>query len=120
MNGIRVLSPAAAAAPDRSARLIDRLGELRDEMLDRMRRRGEPEPGHLQLLAGVSAALAMLEGPPAAARMGARAVVSDDGRQIRLTLYGEAGAIGSVVLDGWRAVRLAGRLLHGAGTRLGR
>ena len=47
-----------------------------------------------------------------------RAVVSDDGTEIRLTLYSDAGAVASVVLDTARAVALAGRLIEAALSRL--
>jgi hypothetical protein len=48
----------------------------------------------------------------------ARAVVSDDGREIHLTLYAEAGADAAVVLDPVRAVALASRLIAAALPRL--
>jgi hypothetical protein len=48
-----------------------------------------------------------------------RAVVSDDGREIRLTLYGEAGVPAvAVVLDPARAIALAGELITAARPRL--
>jgi hypothetical protein len=49
----------------------------------------------------------------------ARAVVSDDGREIRLTLYTEARAVAaSVVLEPVRAMALAQRLIAPAVPRL--
>jgi hypothetical protein len=39
-------------------------------------------------------------------------VVSDDGREIRLTFYSEAGAVATVALDPVRARALAGRLIE--------
>jgi hypothetical protein len=47
-----------------------------------------------------------------------RAVVVDDGRQIRLTLYSETGAVASVTLDPVRAVALAQQLIAAALPRL--
>jgi hypothetical protein len=44
-------------------------------------------------------------------RIAARAVIGDDGREIRLTLYREASAIGAVTLAPCRAVALAGELI---------
>jgi hypothetical protein len=54
----------------------------------------------------------------AACRGAARAVVSDDGREIRLTLYAAPGAVAAIVLDPVRAVALAQRLIAAALTRL--
>jgi hypothetical protein len=45
-------------------------------------------------------------------------VVSDDSREIRLTLYAEAGTVAMAALDPARGVTLAGRLLDAAGLRL--
>jgi hypothetical protein len=63
----------------RDYRLRERLTEMREECLDRMLRRGEPEPGHLPLIAGIAAALDSLDSIPIEAKETARAVVSDDG-----------------------------------------
>jgi hypothetical protein len=81
-------------------------------------RHGAVEPGHLPLIAGINAALDALDGMPIAADVASRAVVSDDGREIRLTLYAEAGAVAAVVLDPVRAVALAQRLIAAALPRL--
>jgi hypothetical protein len=86
-------------------------------MFGRMLRRCAVEPGHLPLIAGINAAL---DAMPIETKRAGGAAASDDGHQIRLVLYDETGAVVAVVLDGWRAVRLAGRLLDAAGTRLGR
>jgi hypothetical protein len=96
---------------DHGDRLRKRLTELRAEALECTVRRGTVEPGHLPLIAGVAAALDALASMPIEAEAAARAVVSDDGREIRLTLYGEAGAIASMALDPVRAIALAGRLI---------
>jgi hypothetical protein len=69
-----------------------------------MTRRGAVEPGHLPLIAGIAAALDALDRLPIEASPStgaARAVVGDDGRAIRLTLYAEAGVVASVALDPW-------------------
>ena len=49
-----------------------------------------------------------------------RGVVSDDGREIRLTLYAQEGAVASTALDPTRAVALAGELIAAALLRLKR
>jgi hypothetical protein len=111
---LRAREGVAMAGADR---LRERLIELRDGMLDRMLRKGAVEPGHLPLIAGASAALDALG--TLSVEMGAsRAVVSDDGREIRLTLYHEAEAVAAVLLSPERAIALAGRLLDAAGLRL--
>jgi hypothetical protein len=45
-------------------------------------------------------------------------VVSDDGREIRLTLYAQHGAVAEVTLDPCRAIAIAGKLIQAAGLRL--
>jgi hypothetical protein len=95
-------------------RLRERLAELHAGMLGRMIARGAVEPGHLPLLAGINAALDSL---PIEAETAARAVVSDDGREIRLALYNEAGAVAAVVLSPVHAVALAGGLIEAASSR---
>jgi hypothetical protein len=83
-----------------------------------MLRGGAVEPGHLPLIASINAALDALDGMPIAADAASRAVVSDDGGEIRLTLYSEAGAVGTTVLDPIRAIALAQRLITAALLRL--
>jgi hypothetical protein len=51
---------------------------------------------------------------PACLRPAARAVVADDGREIRLTLYAESGTVATVALDPVRAIRMAGELIEAA------
>jgi hypothetical protein len=99
-------------------RLRERLTLLRDEALDRMLRRGTVEPGHLPLIAGIAAALNALDTMPVEAAAAARAVVSADSREIRLTLYSEVGAVATVALDPVRATALAQRLIGAALPRL--
>jgi hypothetical protein len=48
----------------------------------------------------------------------ARAVVSDDGPEIRLTLYAQHGAVATVALDRCRAIALAGKLIEAVLRRL--
>ena len=55
---------------------------------------------------------------PVEAEASARAVVSEDGREIRLTLYAEVGAAAAIVLDPVLAVALAQRLIVAATPRL--
>jgi hypothetical protein len=52
------LSATAAANRDR---LRLRLAEMLEDAVSRMERRGEPEPGHLTLIAGIAATLDVLE-----------------------------------------------------------
>jgi hypothetical protein len=49
----------------------------------------------------------------------ARAVVADDGREIRLTVYTEADTAAAVVLDPVRAIRIAGELIDAALPKVG-
>jgi hypothetical protein len=69
-------------------------------------------------MTGINAALDALDAMPIETKLPSRAVVSDDGREIRLTLYAEAGAVAAVVRDPVRAVALAGRLIAAALPRL--
>jgi hypothetical protein len=100
---------------DRRAEPQERLIEMRQVALARMMSCGSVEPGHLPLILGINDALDTM---PVEAEMAARAMVSDDGRETRLTLYAEAGAAAAIVLDPIRAVTLAGRLLAAALPRL--
>ena len=71
----------------------ERLLKMRDEELARMMRRGQ-----LPQITAIDTALATLDEAPPKAEPASRAVVSDDGRAIRLVLYSKAGAVASVVL----------------------
>jgi hypothetical protein len=90
-----------------------RLIEMRTGLLAAMDR--QIEAGQLARLAGINAALVALNiegcsnGEPAA-----RAVVSDDGSEIRLTLYAENGAAFAAPIAPGRAVALAGELIAAA------
>jgi hypothetical protein len=87
----------------------ERLVEMRDEEIARMFRRGQ-----LPQIAAINAVLAVLDEAPIEAKPASRAVVSDDGRETRLTLYAEEGAVASVVIDPIRGVTLAGELISAA------
>jgi hypothetical protein len=76
--------------------------------------------GRAPLLAVIETALARLNEIPAEAHPSSRAVVSDDGRTIRLALYADTGAVAAVVLDPVYAIGLANRLLAAALSRLQR
>jgi hypothetical protein len=98
--------------------LRERLIEIRDEVLDRMARLGAVEPGHLPLIAGINAVLYALDSIPIEVVAAARAVVSDDGREIRLTLYAQHGAVATLALDPCHAIALVGKLIEAALPRL--
>ncbi len=73
--------------------------------------------GTLALWAGISAAIEATEvsvEAPADMVAAGRAVVSDDGRLIRLTVYREARAVAAVTLAPRRVVALAGELIAAA------
>jgi len=91
----------------------ERLLRMRDEELARMMRRGQ-----LPRIAAFEAALAALDEAPTEWEPASRAVVSDDGQAIRLTLYREDGKAASVELSPAAAVALAGRLIEAALPRL--
>jgi len=55
--------------------------------------------------------------PPSGSPL-ARAVVSDDGQTVRLTLYAETGAVAALELDSIRAITLVGKLIEAALPRL--
>ena len=117
------------------AMLRERLWRVREDALYEMARYGI-EPTRLALAADANAAPEALGEAPSWREPGSRswrllldntkvdvapacrAVVSDDGTEIRLTLYSDAGAVASVVLDTARAVALAGRLIEAALSRL--
>jgi hypothetical protein len=107
------IHPILLATPaEQTARLVERLLEMREEALDRMLRRCAVEPNHLPLIAGINAVLETLGGTsPARAE---RAVVDAVGGTIRLTLYAHEtkAAIATVVLDPISATALAGRLIE--------
>jgi hypothetical protein len=65
-------------------RLRERLTEMRDDALGLMLRRGTVEPGHLPLIAGINTTLDAIDQMPVEAETRCRAVVSDDGCEIRL------------------------------------
>jgi hypothetical protein len=89
---------------------------MREEAIVRALRQ---PPGCFQV-AAIDAALAAINEAPADAEPAARAVVSDDGKIIRLTLYADTGVVAAVDLDPLRAIALAGDLIEAARPRLDR
>jgi hypothetical protein len=92
----------------------ERLLRRRDEALARMVWQGD-----LLRIAATDAELAALEEAPTEGEPASRAVVSDDGRTVRLTLFAETGAVAAVELDPIRAIRLASKLIDAALPKLG-
>ena len=89
-----------------------------------MMRRGNPEPAHLPMLAGIEATLRVLEGeeiaapsnrPPEAAPSGSAMATADpDGEHVRLDID-VSGAHASLRLDPLLALRLGGEVLEAVG-----
>jgi hypothetical protein len=95
--------------------LRDRLLSLRNDTLRQLDGADVLDGGLLRLLGDANAALAALDRhPPADTEPAARAVVSDDGIEIGLISYTQAGAAAMVVLDPRRAIALAGQLIAAA------
>jgi hypothetical protein len=67
-----------------------------------------------RLLADANAAIATIDAQPSEGEPAARAVVSDDGIEIRLISYTQTGAAAMVVLDPRWAIALAGQLITAA------
>lgn len=103
----------------RPAELRHRLLAMRAELVEQMTR-DRIEGGSLTLLAGINAAIEACEAAAEAPDTvpAGRAVVSDDGEAIRLTLYSEAVAVSAVTLAPRRTVALASDLLSAALLRL--
>ena len=76
--------------------LRERLTQMRDDLVDRMVRRGNPEPAHLPMLAGIEATLRVLDSediaapnnpPPEPAPQGSAIATADpDGEHVRIDL----------------------------------
>jgi hypothetical protein len=100
--------------------LRSRLTELCDDALRQLDEADVLDGGLLRLLGDANAALAAIDRQPPAAdtEPAARAVVSDDVTEIRLTLYTNAHAAAAIDLDPVRAVRLGGKLIAAALPRL--
>jgi hypothetical protein len=105
-------SPKGSALDSAKERLL----EMRNEVIAGVIREG---PGRYQV-AAIDTALAAIDEAPADAEPASRAVVSDDGKVIRLTLYVETGAVAAVELDPIRAITLAAELIDAALLRLNR
>jgi hypothetical protein len=101
------------------ATIRQQLIELRNDTLRQLEALDHLDGGLLRLLGDANAALAAIDRqPPADTEPAARAVVSDDGTEIRLTLYTNAHAAAAIDLDPVRAVRLAGKVIAAALPRL--
>jgi hypothetical protein len=90
---------------------------MRDDLLDRMARRGAIEPAHLSLIAGISATLAELD-RSARTIAAAPVVVDASDKAIRLVLLRNGEAVVATELTPVLAIRLGGELLAAAGLRL--
>ncbi|HVB16496.1 MAG TPA: hypothetical protein VNF04_08190 [Stellaceae bacterium] len=89
---------------------------MRGDLVEQMARDGI-EGGTLALLAGVNAAIEACEATaetPVDMPATGRAILSDDGAAITLTLYRKAAAVAAVTLAPRRAVALAGELIAAA------
>lgn len=95
--------------------LRERLVEMRDDLIDRMARRGSIEPGLLPQLGGIAAALRMLD---QSADEATSVVVDDTDGLIKLIVYRDGAAIAAMELRPTAAIRLGGELLDAAGLRL--
>ena len=118
----------AAASPiplyRSSDELRERLTQMRDDFVDRMVRRGNPEPAHLPMLAGIEATLRMLDSeeiaapsnrpPELAPRGSAMATADSDGEHVRLDID-VSGTHASLRLDPLLALRLGGEVLDAVG-----
>jgi hypothetical protein len=91
----------------------EKLLRLREEAIVRaLRERPPPQ------LVAIDTVLAALDEEPTEWESADRAVVSDDGRSVRLVLFAETGTVGAVDLDPLRAIALAGELIARATSRL--
>jgi hypothetical protein len=101
------------AVSDRRDVLRARLVEIRAELIETLTRDGI-DGGVLALFGNVGGALDALDRMPVEAEPALRAVVSDDGAGIRLTLHSEDGAAAAATLTPIRAIGFATRLLDAA------
>ena len=91
---------------DRLNAAKERLLAMRDEEVTRILRQ------HASLtITAINAALAALGEAPPEGEPASRAVASDNGQTIRLTLYAETGAVAAVGLEPVTAVAPASKLL---------
>ncbi len=74
--------------------------------------------GFTALIGGIDATLDALDTALAGVAPTARAVPSDDSRELRPTLYAEGGPIAAAILLPHRAVTLAGELIAAARRRM--
>jgi hypothetical protein len=109
------ISPSAIDATRRQ------LAAARDETARRLVKLGALDGGLIALLGSFGAALDALDHLPVRGDHAERAIVSDDGLTIRLTLYHTGGVlVAGVDLDPLRAIGLAGELIEAAHRKLGR
>jgi hypothetical protein len=85
----------------------ERLLAMRDEEIARVLRQN-PSP----TLAVITELLAALDEAPTEAEPASRAVVSDSGQEIRLTLYGETGAVATAELKPGNAIAVGSELIN--------
>jgi hypothetical protein len=91
---------------------------MRTDLVERLAHDGI-NAGFLQLLADVNAAIEALDAvPPEDAAPADRAVITDDGREIRLAVYTGPDRVASVTLSPRRALAIAGQMIAAA-SRLG-
>jgi hypothetical protein len=90
-----------------------RLLALRADVLRQLDQADALDGGLLRLLADANAAIDESRQPPEG-EPAVRAVVSDDGIEIRLISYTQTGPAAMVVLDPRRAIALAGQLITAA------
>ena len=100
-------------------RLRERLLDLRDELVTRMRQRGSVEPAHLGTIANCTATLAVLDALDTGPHGGGVEIASN-GSGVALTVRDEAGAVVIARLSAADTVRLAGRMLDAVGELVAR
>src|SRR4051812_26191274 len=99
-------------SPDAAAALRARLVTLRSGALARLAELDHVDVGLLALASNANAALYVLDAMPDKAAEAVRVIATDDGREIRLTLYDLAGAVAAVPISPRRAMLLASDLLQ--------
>lgn len=91
-----------------------RLADPRADVLHQLAALDGVDAGLLRLAADAGAALAALDAAAAATvapEPGARCIVSDDGREIMVTVYSSDRRCAAAVLSPVAAIRLAGQLI---------
>jgi hypothetical protein len=101
--------------------LRDRLTALRADALARLASGNGIDTGMLELVAHIGIVLSSLDGEADAAvppEPGDRCIVSDDNREIMVTVYSSDRRAAAAVLSPAAAIRLAGQLISSASRRL--